>query len=335
VSALVLSLFCSTSIEIATAFPNGAGLCRTDGPSVGGPHLAKTPLVNSSLADAGYELVVNAAAPGGGTVLAADGPAAGLTVGGNYSFTVRAPGDASFKGALMRFSAVVGMMEAAVDELAQEQPDVCGFFPSLTHTDASDKTNITGMMTFDTLGPVDLLVDVVLYNNVSEGSSYAFSTYKIVVIGDETTVSNSTSAPIAAPTAETMMMPTSATMGGDVKIMVTNATVPPPVGNETTANNSTSAPIAAPTTETMMPSSANVSIGAIIGIACGGGVVVAMIVGFVWWRSCLGGFSNTALDPVAEPVYSATMEPVTVVAELIEPSAQAVPTFKDQMRAKQ
>jgi hypothetical protein len=79
------------------------------------------------------------------------------------------------------------------------------------------------------------------------------------------------------------------------------------------------------------------SMGAIIGIACGGGVVVAMIVALVWWRSCRGGFPNQALHPVAEPVFpylaTSVTEPVTVQAELFEPSAQRGPTFKDQMRA--
>lgn len=242
-SAFVLSLFCS--IETAQAYPNGPGACQTDGVSVGGPHLGYPPVVNNTLADAGFELVINADLPNNGeTVLSATGMPAGLTLDGVYTFTVRATGNATFKGALLRFSDVVGMMEPAEgeEEKAQVPQQACGPLPSLSHKDESEKTDITGLMTFDTPGPVNLLVDLVFYNSQTTGSSYAFSTYQFVI----TEGMGPDAGPDAGP--------------DDEAGSASNMTVPPPMGNDTLPSppsimgNMTSVPAAAPmTNETLVP----------------------------------------------------------------------------------
>jgi hypothetical protein len=236
VSALVLSLFCS--IETAQASPDGPSACKTDGVSVGGPHLGYPPVVNSTLADAGFELVINADSNGGGTVLDPAGMPAGVTLDGVYTFTVRATGNATFKGALLRFSEIVGVMEPAEGEedKAKVPQDVCGPLPSLSHMDRSDKTDITGLMAFDTPGAVNLLVDLVFYNGQSTGSSYAFSTYPFMI--------QEGMGPDAGPDAGP----------------ATNMTVPPPMGNDTVpsppsimGNMTTSVPAAPTGNATLAP----------------------------------------------------------------------------------
>lgn len=171
--ATVLLLF---ALQITWAFPTGAGSCIGGEAAVGGGHLTRTNVVNTTFAALGIQVSI------GGTIVT-PGATFGLLIGDDPMVEIIATAN-PFRGALIRLEAKQGqtITGGLIPGINAQSASVCEApVLGITHGDNDIKTSFSGVLKINNPGLTTLDITVVEVNR-GEFSIYGYGFYDLVFL---------------------------------------------------------------------------------------------------------------------------------------------------------
>jgi hypothetical protein len=233
---VVIGLLSSSSIH---AFPSGAGGCDGGMAAVEGAHLTAN-AVTGTLADGGFDLIVN------GQFKLEPSTLTSLELDKEYKLSIQ--GSGPFRGILIRMEGEGITMTPESDFQLASVCDSEGAV-GITHTDSSDKSELTPIGSFVVTTAQDLQVDVtiVVSNNGQDGSEYYYNSYLLETVDE---------LPSDVPLPDTIPPVANGTVLPTPEVTMGTTTIAPTGGNDTSVPPETSAPTPA---ATMPPTSEETS----------------------------------------------------------------------------